>query len=168
MRIFFILILLTSCATVQEQIRFYVDNDVENTNWEITQTYDPFNGNSTRSIVYSSLGGGNYRVFTDQNGINYINYNSGDSYVCADSFLTVQHLFSKDGMELREDIVYGISSNNKTLVNKISFSLNSLNDLVRKLNEYDTMILRTVDTCGTQITNMFDISGNTHLQEIIE
>ena len=161
------MVFLTSCATLEDQTVFYINKDIQNTDWKITDTDDPFRGNIIKSIVYSVDNNANYFVMTDQNGINYINYNSGDRYICADSYLTVQHIFIKGSQEIRVDTVYSMTSNSRTLLNKNSASLNGLNNLIFKLNNYDKMILRTSDNCGEQITNTFKIAGKTHLQEIL-
>jgi len=167
LRLFALTILLVSgCVTVPTENPFTVlerDDFSKNEDWT-TLIYDnEFDGQKIQSIVYPVLGGGFYKIITDKNGIrNYINYSNGDGYICGDYSIYAEHIFKKEnGEEYRYNFSYSLSTSRDTLITMNPGPEDG--KIIHSLNNYDEMIIRTTDTCGSTITRRFEIRGTTHI-----
>ncbi len=93
--------------------------------------------------------------------LNEFLYFLGDHYICAPrDKLKVDYKFGDESPEF----VQGFTGAKK---NVLFLGLGSSeddwhNEFTRKLSENNVLMIRTLDTCGNQITNRFDISGSTH------
>mgnify|MGYP006109761497 FL=1 len=157
---------VSGCVTVPTENPFTVlvrDDFSKNGDWKTLIYDDEFDGKEIQSIVFPVSGGGSYKIITDTNGIrNYINYSNGDGYICGTYSINAEHIFKKEnGEEYRYDFPYSLSTSRDTLI-----SMNpSAEDgkVIHSLNNYDEMIIRTTDTCGSTITRRFEIKGTTHI-----
>lgn len=148
----------------------YVENRTSNTkygNWNYVKNVDEFDGELHISYVQSSDKNGLIRVLTQPStNQNRLEYTNGDSYVCVLSYsLKADTIFYKDsGEEYRYEVRFALSTDRTVLILRLIGGDDKLNDL---LNKYDTMKIRTTDSCGTVITNTFNIKGTTHLRTLI-
>jgi len=158
-------LLLSSCTTTPVENSLFTiawQDDPSGRDWTTSVENDEFTGRRIISKVYSERGSGIFFVITDQDD-NYIYYKNGDSYICSDYSLNVQHIFKKNtGDEYRYDSSYGALTSRDGLTSRNLSSKKG--KIIDSLNNYDEMIIRTTDTCGNTITNNFKIEGMTHLR----
>lgn len=147
----------------------YVEDRASDTkygNWTYQIFTDDFDGELHMSYVQSIDKTALIRVLTQSNtNENRLEYTNGDSYVCVIGYtLRADIIFTRnDGSLLRKEVRFAPSQTKKVLILSLIGGEDNLNDL---LNKYDTMKIRTTDSCGTVVTNTFDISGTTHLRTI--
>ena len=182
-RLFFLvfIFLLSSCASFIEELdgkpKVNPFDKVEDSSdyqgeWDLYIRNDQFDGKKYYSRVRSIFGGGIFTVITDFDGRrNYINYINGDSYICGNyseygSGLTVEHIFSMSagGNEVRKNMYFSVSNNAQILIEM----LGSDTSYIDLLNNYDKLTVRTKDSCGSSIINVFNIRGTTHLVPYVE
>ena len=158
--------LAAGCVTVPTENPFNIierDNYSNNEDWKTRIIDDEFDGRSIISIVYPTSGSGFYKIITDENGIrNYINYSNGDGYVCGYYYVSGQHIFKKDtGEEYRYNFNYQLSDGSDILI--LMDPGPGEGKIIHALNNYDEMLIRTTDICGSTITKRFNIRGTTHI-----
>ena len=159
---------IVGCATSPQ---LYVEpraSDTKNGNWIYKKSKDEFDGELHVSGVLSNDKNSFIRIATlsDLN-INRLEYTNGDNYICGiyDSINGEMIFSKKDEESLKYSYRMAVSTNKKVLIIKIGSSVFGLNDqIVPLLNKYESLKIRTTDSCGKVITNTFDITGATHLR----
>lgn len=131
--------------------------------WKFYEVNDEFDGISYVSVVKSIDNKGRLRVFTNINENNHIvMYENGDNYICSLGTTNVEHIFkSSSGSTYRYDVGFLISKDNTALGIKNLGA--EPNKYIYNLNNYDSVIIRTIDSCGESLTREFNIKGTTHL-----
>jgi len=154
---------LVGCAISTPLLVDFRTPDTKYGNWNYIKNSDEFDGDIHVSYTHSSDKKAYIRIVT-QSADSGFEYSNGDSYICAVySSVNAEMIFYKDGIEkLRQDSLLTISTNSKILGrNNLGGGENKFNQL---LNKYDKLKIRTTDSCGTVITNTFNIKGTTHLR----
>lgn len=165
MRVLLILIslLLVGCATTPSRTIVFTPL-LESSEWQSKTIDDPFDGKVTTRYVVSEDGQGKIS-FQQRGGKISFRYNNGDNYVCARSSGGIDLDMIADGerFNLTAWVTQGNSDMGIDYQNGSSF-LDPMEaqfvPLLYFLAQKNTLIVRTIDSCGTQITKRFDITGN--------
>ena len=142
----------------------YRDSGKKYESWDYYTYENDFDGEYRVSMVSTGTGS-SIRIFTSiRDNISSFQYQNGDSYICSlYRGLNTEMIFKKDnGRRYNHEVYLSLSTDNSVLFAKPLGG--NENQLVALLNMYDTLIIRTTDSCGTRLTNTFDISGTTHLR----
>ena len=137
---------------------------LESSEWQSKTIDDPFDGKVTTRYVVSEDGQGKIS-FQQRGGKISFRYNNGDNYVCARSSGGIDLDMIADGerFNLTAWVTQGNSDMGIDYQNGSSF-LSTMEaqfvPLLYFLAQKNTLIVRTIDSCGTQITKRFDITGN--------
>ena len=165
------LLFLFSCATTQGLSENRIITTAVSGQWKKELTYDAFDGRITQSYVISDDGKA-MLVFTTNGNHHLFRYANGDSYICTYGSLNMDMI--ADG-ERKIIGAFPVANNqglgfdfNKNKDREIEWlyggTENRMYTAIRYLTGKKNLIIRTTDTCGTQITRRFDISGSFHLK----
>lgn len=168
MRVLLILIslLLIGCATTTTPSPTIVLTPLlESSEWQSETRDDPFDGSVTARYVVSDDGQA-IISFMQTGGRISFRYINGDGYVCADlqggidlDMIADGERFKLSALVTQDNSGIGIDYQNGSQYFHYQREAQFV-PLLYFLAQKNTLIVRTVDSCGTQITKSFDITGN--------
>ena len=158
-----LLFFLTSCVitpSVAYETKARLDGEVYG-DWAFLANESIFDGRYYQSVSYGLLGG-RLKLVTFVDSDSYIRLENGDSYICGINYsVNVTWIFEDFTGREEMKTLLRLSEDNKSLV----ISAEPLKSkIIRALNRYDIVAIRTEDDCGTVIDMIFEIKGETHLK----
>lgn len=155
---------LVGCAispSVNYQYNPRTDGEVYG-NWVFLENENPFDGKYYQSVSYGVLGG-KLKLVTFPGSGSYIRLENGDSYICGGVYNNIQVTFlfedftGNERMEARARL----SDDKKSAIwSDEPFK----SKLIKALNRYDNVAIRTEDECGSVRDLIFQIKDETHLK----
>ena len=163
-----IAILLSACVSTPPLKEYHYTFVETSGSWTTRETEDPLDGNWKRSFVLAekqSWAEDNPGLYVDTyaNGATLLFFTNGDSYVCDLGSLKVRVKF--DNEEVRElNRFYNefrLANNNSWIqIRDVLTTIKS--DFLAKLPKADSVIIETIDDCGTIKQMKFNIEGSPH------
>ena len=146
--------------SVSYETRARLDGEVYG-NWVFLANESIFDGKYYQSVSYGLLGG-KLKVVTFPDSGSYIKLENGDSYICGIySSIYVTWIFEDFTGREEMKTLSRISEDNKAVI----ISDEPLKSkIIRALNRYDRVAIRTEDDCGSVIDMVYQIKGETHLK----
>jgi hypothetical protein len=168
-----IAILLSACVSTPPLKEYHYAYVETSGSWTTREIEDPLDGNWKRSAVFTekqSWAEDNPGLFVDTyaNGRSALFFTNGDGYICDLGSLKVRVKFDDEEVFSlnRYQDEFRLANNNERIAlydsGNIYTSHTAKSDFLAKLPKADSVIIETIDDCGTVKQMNFNIEGSPH------